>query len=254
MASFAGLRNALLPSKSSLTNVTARFDDYGNQYVNEALSPFQTQAYEGSLFVCRAAPAAGGTGVASGITTAFVDTTPCLTLENNEAAAAGKAYIPLYIRGRVTAAGSTTTSSEISVQVDNTIRYTSGGTALTTSINNVNAGSGAQASLATVHVGAITAPAAGTRRRFVGSSLAKVATAPVWVVNDILLITFGGQTSFSHSGNLIASDTATPTATVHIPLPACAVPAAGSLALFMANVANATTPPSFEWETCWIER
>lgn len=256
MANFAGkvAERIGLKIASATGNVTARADSYGNIYTNEHLPPGQyNAAYDGSLFVARHAPLAGGSGVAIGITAAFVDTTPGLVLTNGEAAG-GKTYLPLYIRLRCTAAGSTTTSSEVSVEVDNTNRYTSGGTSLTTTIASVTADAGAPASNATLVVGAITAAAAGARRKFVGSALVKVATAPVWVINDVLTIVFGGAASFVGSQTLIGAATATPTNMIQLPFAACAIPPQGSFVLNWANVANVTTAPSFEHEMAWIER
>lgn len=251
MGLMSGFRTAVQPAKGTGTNQTVRTDDYGNMFVNEGLSPNLTSALEGSLFLGRHAPAVGGTGVAMGIVVTFVDTTPALVLTNGESAG-GKTYLPLYLRGRITAAGSTTTSSEIAVQVDNTNRYTSGGTSLNVAPTNPSASF--PSSLATLEVGAITAAAQGSRCHSVGSAILKVAAAPLWLINDVILVTFGASTSFMHQSNAVASDAATPVVTAHVPLPACAVPPGGSLVGIVANVANATTAPSIEWEAAWIER
>lgn len=252
MGLISGVRNTLLPTKGTGTNQSLRVDDYGGLFSLQGLPAGLTAALEGSVFVARHAPAAGGTGVALGIVTSFVDTTPALVLTNAEATG-GKTYLPLYIRARITAAGSSSTSAEISAEVDNTNRYTSGGTALTSTIAPTNAVSG-PASNATLVVGAITAAAAGSRRRFVGAAVVKIAASPLWIVQDVVTITFGGVPQFAQTAAVVASDTAAPTVNSHVPLAACAVPPGGSFVLNWVNVANATTPPSVEFEMAWVER
>lgn len=232
-------------------NNPVRVDSYGDVFTFEKSSQL-AQAYEGSLFVARHAPAVGGTGVALGINVAFVDTTPALVLTNAEPAG-GKTYLPLYIRARITAAGSTSTSAEISAEVDNTNRYTSGGTALTTTIASTSADVGAPVSNATLVVGAITAAAAGARRKFVGAQVAKIAASPLWLVQDVVLCTFGAAAQFAPAAVVVASDAAVPVVTSVLPFAACAVPPQGSFVLNWANIANATTAPSVEFEMAWIE-
>jgi hypothetical protein len=243
-----------LPTKGVGTNQTVRGSDYGDQFVLDVLRPDHTQAYEGSLFIARPTPAAGGTGTALGIQTTFSDTANVPLLLKNGEAAGGKTYIPLYVRGRVTAAGQTTTSSEVSVEVDRINRYSSGGSSWTdgSGIYHGNPAATVAASLGTVYYGAVTAAAAGANRQFIGSALVKVQTAPCFTVNDVLLVTFGVPGSFTHVANVIGAGSTVET--IHIPMVACAVPPGGSLLLHLANVANATTPPSVEWELAWVER
>lgn len=250
MGLISGVKSTLLPAKNGNVNQNLRMDDYGNPFALQGLPASLTAALEGSLFVARHVPAAGGSGIALGITTAFVDTTPGLVLSNAESAG-GKTYLPLYIRGRITAAGSTTSSSEVSVEVDAANRFVSGGTSLTTTIANTNP-LNTTASKATLVAGAITAAAAGANRRFVGSALAKVQTAPCYTVNDVLLMTFGSTPQFAHQAQVIGAGTTVET--IHLPFAACAVPPGGSLVLNFANVANVTTAPSVEFEVAWIER
>lgn len=255
MGLISGVRATLLPSKGLNINQPDRVDDYGNLFTLQGLPAGLTAALEGSLFVARHTPVVGGTGVALGIATSFVDTTPALVLTNGESAG-GKTYLPLYIRARLTAAGASSTSAEISCEVDNSNRYVSGGTALTSTINATNAAAlnPISTSTASLVVGAITAGAAGTRRRFVGSAVAKIAASPLWIVQDVITLTFGGAPTFVQQAQVVMSDAATPAVTGHVPMPACAVPPGGSFVLNWANIANAVTPPSVEFEMAWIER
>lgn len=254
MGLFSGVRSTGLPAKGTGTNASGRVDDYGGLFTLQGLPASLTSALEGSLFVARNTPTVGGTGVALGINVAFVDTTPALVLTNNETAGTGKTILPIYIRARITAAGASSTSAEISAEVDNTNRFTSGGTSLTSKISNVNAGASVSASVATLVVGAITAAAAGARRRFVGSAVAKIAASPLWIVQDVVTVTFGGTPQFVQQASVVASDAAAPAVNSHVPMAACAVPPGGSFVLNWANIANAVTPPSVEFEMAWAER
>lgn len=245
------LRNTLLPSKSSAMNVTGRSDDYGNPFFNEGLIGPHTQALEGSKFTARAIPAVGGTGVALGsFTTVFSDTLKiALALTNNEVAG-GKTYVLDYIKARVIVAGSTTTSVEARAEVDTTSRYSSGGTALVVYKTNPIATS--PASLATCKVGDVTCVAASANRQFIGHQLVKKCAAPVIVVDETFLFTFGNLNQTA------AAVTAGPVATTMIggsyPFPAAAVPPGGSFVFHLAHIANATTPPQYDFEVSWVER
>lgn len=249
MGLISGLRSIALPAKGTGTNQTIRTNDYGNVYTFEGTSQL-AEALEGSLFVARNTPTVGGTGIALGINVAFVDTTPALVLTNADTL---KTYVPLYIRARITAAGASSTSAEISAEVDNTNRFVSGGTSLTSKINNVNPSSGAPASAATLVAGAITAAAAGARRRFVGAAVVKIAASPLWIVQDVVTITFGAAAPFAQTAAVVASDAAAPAVNSQVPFAACVVPPGGSFVLNWANIANAVTAPSVEFEMAWLE-
>jgi hypothetical protein len=231
--------------------VLDRMTKYGDFWEVQVLRGIQGAALEGSLYVARATPAVGGSGVAMGIQTTFSDTANVpVVLSNGDSA---KSYIPVYIKGRITAAGASTTSAEIAVEVDNIARYSSGGTSLT--INRVNTSSSAPASNATCRVGAVTAAAAGGSRMWTNSYLIRKAAAPCWIVNDVCWFLFGLDGGFGYSKSVAPSDTtADPGNVFTFPLLPVAIPAGGTMLVHIANVANATTPPSLEWEVAWIER
>lgn len=253
MGLISGLRNAagILPAKGAGTNQTLRVDDYGNQFVNGSLIEPHTQALEGSRFSARAIPAVAGTGVVLGsFTTVFSDTAKqALVLTNNELAG-GKTYVIDYVKARVIAAGSTTTSVEAAAEVDTTNRYSSGGTALV--VYKANPATTAPASLATCKVGDVTTAAASANRQHVGQQLVKKCAAPVIVIDETFIFTFG------NINQTAAAVTAGPVATTMIggsyPFPAAAVPPGGSFILKLAHIANATTPPQYDLEIAWVER
>lgn len=251
MSLISGLRNTLLPAKSAATNVTGRVDDYGNPFVNEALTGYQVGALEGSKFVGRAIPAVGGVGVVLGsFTTVFSDTAKIALCLTNGESTGGKTYVVEYIKARVTVAGSTTTSVEAAAEVDTTNRYSSGGTALV--VYKTNPAVAAPASLASIKVGDVTCAAAGTARHHLGQQLVKKCAAPVIVVDETFIFTFGNV------GQLNSYVGAGPVATTMIggsyPFPAAAVPPGGSFMFKLAHIANATTPPQYDFEISWTER
>lgn len=252
MATIQGIINSLLPSKGTeAANKQVRVDAYGNVAVNEAMIGPQFQAFEGSRFSARAIPAVTGTGVVLGsFTTVFSDTAKiALTLTNNEAAG-GKTYVVDYIKARVIAAGSTTTSVEAAAEVDTSLRYTSGGTALV--VYKSNPATTAYTSTATVKVGDLTCAAASANRQHIGQQLVKKCAAPVIVVDETFLFTFGNVNPNQ------AAVTAGPIATTMIggsyPFPAAAVPPQGTFLFKLAHIANATTPPQYDFEIGWVER
>lgn len=228
-----------------------RMTKYGDLWMVEGLRGIQGAAMEGSLYVARPTPAAGGSGTAMGIQTSFSDTANiALLLRNGDSA---KTYVPIYFKFRVTAAGSSTTSSEIAVEVDSTNRYSSGGSTMT--IGKVNPSSSAPSSNATLYYGAVTAAAAGSSRYWTNSYLIRKAAAPCWIVNDVCWFVFGLDSGMGYSKAVAPSDTtADPGNVFTFPMLPVAIPAGGSMVVHIANVANATTAPSLEWEAAWIER
>lgn len=230
--------------------VIDRMSKYGDIFTMPVLNAAQALAMEGGLFISRPTPAAGGSGTAMSIQTSFSDTNAALILRNGDSA---KTYLPVYLKLRVTAAGASTTSSEISFQVDAISRYSSGGTSMT--IYRSNPSSSAPASNATVNVGTVTAAAASASRQYVGSFLIRSAAAPAHIVNDVHHFYFGMNNANGYSKAASPSDTTAAPGTIFTwPVSACAIPAGGSLTVHIANVANATTAPSFEFELAWIER
>lgn len=251
MGLISGARSAMLPTKGGSTAQTFRSDDYGHQFINDSLMAPHTQAYEGSRFSARAIPAVGGVGVVLGsFTTVFSDTAKIALILTNGESSGGKSYVIDYVKARVTVAGSTTTSVEAAAEVDTKARYTSGGTALV--VYKANPSTSAPASLATSFSGDITCSAASANRQHVGQQLVKVCAAPVLVVNETFLFTFGNL------NQTISNVTAGPVATTMIggsyPFPAAAVPPGGSFMFKLAHIANATTPPQYDFEIGWVER
>lgn len=141
---------------------------------------------EGSYF--KAINSTFNTAVAMSIAaaTAFSETQGSITIRNSNASGGKDIYLD-YIKVVIAAAGTGNTNLVFALQIDNTVRYSSGGTALT--INNCNS-SIANTTGAVVHAGALTlASAGGSARKLTPGGITVKAAAPA--ANDIMIFNFG---------------------------------------------------------------
>lgn len=129
------------------------------------------------------------TGIATAAApTAFSATNPFIAVVNKDSANGKNIYLD-FVTLVATAAGTAGASLQVAVSLDNTNRYTSGGTDITTNIVNTNGNSGTK-SIAQVVAGNITAAAAtGNVRNVVGNRFLKGA---IPVAGDEYTIKFGG--------------------------------------------------------------
>ncbi len=188
----------------------------------------------------RAGSPTPGTGIAMGIQTSFSDTANVLALLYN----GGSKYAVLdFLKLICTAAGASTTSSHLALKLDSKDRYTSGGSSITPDQPN---GGAEPTTITKCYFGVVTANAV-SAARVVGRTPVKIAAAPCFAVNDTLLMTFG--TMQAQAGGLAAATAAV------IPVfgGPVIIPPGWSLTVHMWNVANATTPPSWEFELGWWE-
>lgn len=136
-----------------------RIGRYDEQYV---LTPGKRQhvlADEGTYFV---ANNNGQTGILSSAATGFVATTPTCIITNTDALGGKRIYLD-FLKMATTVVGSAASGlarMEGAVYVDNTDRYTSGGTDISGNIVNANLDAAARSTVAKVRFGAITAAAA----------------------------------------------------------------------------------------------
>jgi hypothetical protein len=205
---------------NALANI--RLDQRGNTYANLRIPTKHVLCDEGTYFTANNAQ----TGIATGATpTAFSATNPFITIANQASASvpgAPRIYLD-YVTLLATAAGTAGASVQVAVYVDNIIRYTSGGTALTP----VKTNSAGLASVAQVYAGNITAAAAGGQvRAIVGNRYLKGA---IPVAGDTYTMQAGSvdsTTSFGVSTILFSLQNMPPvivnpgeTALVHLWLP-----------------------------------
>jgi hypothetical protein len=161
----------------------ARFGKYGEIYALTPGSPKSLLAEEGSYFVANNAQ----TGIATAAApTTFSATNPFVLIENTGVPGGGGAIITLdYMLLAATAAGTAGASVQFAITRDTTLRFSSGGTALTP----INCNSSGAGTVAKVWGGNITATAAsGAAVTVVGQRTMKPA---IPVAGDNYWVQFG---------------------------------------------------------------
>jgi hypothetical protein len=244
-ASIHGVAARALPASTATGEQRqARTSPYGDLYFLPIGGPNYGPTDEGGYF--KALSPTPGTGIAMGIQTTFSDTANVLAVLRNMAAAGGKRVFLDYIKLTNTVAGATTTASHVAIAIDDGDRWSAGGTLL--SIANANMASTTSPSLV-IRFGAVTATAASGNRRVVSHSLLKLQAAPCWTVGDTVLLQFA-------SGDHFGTGTIDGAAAKFLPhqMGPAEIEGGQSLVVHMWNVANATTPPSWEVEIGWWER
>jgi len=234
--------NRLLPSAVTEGNQTPL---RGGRYAEAFTIPMGFGAYplvqEGTYF--KAINATPGTGIAQTIQTTFLSTNGVFMILNGDAAS-GKHLVMDYIRLINTVVGTTTTRSEAVLAVDNTNRFSAGGSTLTAVNANMDV---ATSSIATVRFGALTLTAeSGSVRRL---SRFQLRTA-IMVQFEEFIISFGRptlggfNTLSGTNGQRMMVDAG----------PVVIGPGNHSLIVHLWNPGNATTAPSWEVEAGWWER
>ena len=187
-----------------------------------------------------------GTGIITGSSVqAFTETTPYMTVYNGNVGG-GPSIYPVFLRTHLTVVGATASLAEYwTFTLDTGNRYTSGGTALT--INNTNM-SNANASLASIFVGAITASAASGSRRVVDHVVGKDTV--IEVVHDRNVFNWGGNNAVSPSST--ASNTTTPTYAAYNLAPMVIGP--GQSMVIVRWAASQTTGSTNEFQFSYIEK
>lgn len=216
-----------------------RMGAFGELMVGNVMPDEMAQAEEGSLF--SAVNPTPGTGIAQTIQTSFSATNGILTLRNN-AASANKRIYPKLLRLINTVVGASGTRSECLISIDNITRYSSGGSAIAT-LQNRNMDD-ASTSEAVVHFGALTLAAeSGQVRRI---SRAQLRTA-IMVQFEEWVLRFG---TGEGDGAVLAGTAPS----VIKNFPAIVLGQGDSMQVHLWNPGNAATPPSWEFELCWVER
>lgn len=204
---------------------------------------------EGTYFV--ATNPTTGTGIAT--TTSVVDdgnsgatsaqTRPLMIIQNGYAAGANNPNIyPLSLKILVTSAPTSATFWQMSLRLDSTQRYTSGGSTIVPV--NPNSAVGAN-SRANIYFGAITAAAASAGARLVANAMVN-PTIPV--VKDTQIINFGNPNSDISIGNIV-----TVNKTNVINVPPIVIAPGYSLVIGAWGTSNAAAP-AFEFQFEYVER
>jgi hypothetical protein len=193
-----GIVNRALPvpnSDNTNNDVAIRQSTYGEMFTMPVVRKQHTLADEGSYYVCNNAQ----TAIVPTYGTSLVATSPFIVISNGATASTSggpRLYLDYIALTAIVAGASTTTAgyTALAVYIDNILRYTSGGTNLSTTVYNANMASGLNNSSASIYCGAIVAPAAsGAVRPICGLRNIRpaVSATVVNVVGDMHLLTFG---------------------------------------------------------------
>jgi hypothetical protein len=234
--------NAALPSANTANaQAEARSSTYGELFSQPVGLGNYTLGLEGSYY--KAINPTIGTGIAQTVQTSFANTNGVLTMHNG-ASAGGVNLVLDYVRLVNTVVGTSTTSTQAAIAIDNITRYSSGGSSIT-GLNNCNMGA-SQASQAVVHFGALTLASPSASVRYLSRFNLRTA---IMVILEEWIITFGRV-------NLGGFNTMSGTAAQRMMVEAGPVVLApgDEMVLHLWNVANVTTPPSWEFELAWYER
>ena len=251
MPQIYGVTRRSLPALSAeAVQQQLRVGGRGEQYVVPLTSGTYGLADEGSYF--KATNATPGTGIIHALTTAFSATAGLFCLRNTDGEGAKRIYLD-YLRlvTGATAIGMTAaTSIEMAVTVDNTNRYSSGGTAITPVNANMDS---AGATVAGLTFGAVVlAAASGSVRLLARAAFARRA-APAMVTGDQFMFHFGeiSPQSINVSGAALPS---TASAAHGVGLGPVIIGGGDSINFHLWYPAGATTAPTFEFELGWWER
>jgi hypothetical protein len=199
-------------------------------------------ADEGSLWIGTNVP--GTPIIDTAALTAFVATTPTMTIFNGNTVASNKFLYPLRFKAQVTAAGTNGTNWLGQWLIDTGNRYTSGGTTITPV--NANLGVANASTAAVVKFGAITAPAANASRIVHSAGYRTVLK----VIGDIVDFRFGETapvtTGMPMEGTLQLNQV--------VAMPALAIPPQCSL-LWYEYAASQSVAASFDYlQLEYVER
>jgi hypothetical protein len=230
--------------------VQPRLDRYGDQYATPLSSARYCLADEGSYF--KAGNATIGTGIIHALTAAWSATAALFCLRNTDAEGAKRIYLDFVrlVTGATAIGMTAATSIEMAVTIDNTNRYSSGGTSITPANANMDS---ATATIAALNFGAVVLSAAsGSVRQVARGAFARRA-APAMVTGDQLLFAFGDDAGQTLD---VAGAAAPATAATAFRMGSGPIVIGGgdSLNFHLWYPAGATTAPTYEFEIGWWER
>ena len=239
------------PTKSAdAVQLQPRLTAYGDLVTVPIGIGVNSIADEGSYF--NATNATIGTGIIHALTTAWSGTAALFCLRNTDAEGAKRINLD-YIRlvTGATAIGMTAaTSIEFAITIDNTNRYSSGGTSITPVNANMDS---SQATIAALNFGAVVLSAAsGSVRTTTRGALPRRA-APAMVTGDQFMFDFGGSAPPAVD-TIGAAAPATAAASFYIPSGPVIIGGGDSLNFHLWYPSGATTAPTFEFEIGWWER
>lgn len=252
MPSIFGITRSAQPSKvADGTSQQMRVGARGEQVVIPLTAGTYALADEGAYF--KAINPTLGTGIIHALTTGFSATAALFCLRNTDAEGAKRIYLD-YVKlvTGATAIGMTAaTSIESAVTVDNTNRYSSGGTVLTPQNPNMDS---AQATVASLTFGAVVLAAASGSVRNAARGAFPRRAAPALVTGDQLFWQFGSADAGPNINVVGAAVPATAAAAMFQTMGPVIIGGGDSLNFHLWYPAGATTAPTYEFEIGWWER
>lgn len=191
-----------------------------------------------------------GTGIIHALTTAWSATAALFCLRNTDSEGAKRIYLDYVKLLCIGTAPTATTSIRLAVTLDNTNRYSSGGTSITP--KNVNMDS-SQATVANLNFGAVVLTAASGSVRDIARESQPPRAAPALVSGDTFFFNFG-QVSAESLATVGAAAPATAPAQFTSAMPPAIIGGGDSLNFHLYYPAAATTAPTYEFEIAWWER
>lgn len=191
-----------------------------------------------------------GTGIIHALTTAWSATAALLCLRNTDAEGAKRIYLDYVKLMCLGTAPTATTSIRLAITIDNTNRYSSGGTAITP--QNVNMDS-ASATVAALNFGAVVLTAASGSVRQIAREAQPNRAAPALVNGDTFFYNFG-QTTSESLGIVGSATPATAPQNVTAAMPPVIMGGGDSFNFHLYYPGAATTAPTYEFEIGWWER
>lgn len=191
-----------------------------------------------------------GTGIIHALTTAWSATAALFCLRNTDAESAKRIYIDYVKLITIGTAPTATTSVRLAITIDNTNRFSAGGTSITP--KNINMDS-SQATIAALNFGAVVLTAASGSVRDIAREAQPFRAAPALVAGDTFFYNFGATTAES-LGVMGSATPATAPANFTAAMPPVILGGGDSLNFHQYYPAAATTAPTFEFEIGWWER
>jgi len=189
---YGKVQNTLPSTSSDATNQFLRVSEFGALIVEPRGSPSMGNAQEGVYFKASLPVATAAIALTGTAQTAWVATTPTMTIRNSGAAGQRSIYMDFIQVNILTQGGATGTHVQGGLVTDTITRYSSAGSALT-AITNAKVGD-TTTSNAVIHIGAISALAASTDVRYMSRFGLKNARE---AVGDQYTIKFGAQHSYA---------------------------------------------------------
>jgi hypothetical protein len=243
-ALFRGLVARSLPpanTDSQSSDVAARMDRYGGLYTQPRVRKAHALAQEGSYFVTNNAQS----GVAMDTTTGYTATKPFVLIQNGDVGGGKSVYLDFLTLLTIVAgsAASALTLIQMTIVIDNILRFSSGGTNITANIVSPNSGNTTAKSIVTAYIGATAVAASAAARTVVGIRTLRptVSGTVADVVGETKIINFGGVEGGSAGSITVANANIIP-----VPVPPVII-APGHSALVHVYYAASGTPVAAQY-------